>query len=226
MVVGPVLPDEEGGRDRISALMLFDEDDIRARASTRLLRAAPAAASYSDDDMNAHHPMIPKGVTYHPAAVLVPLVARGEGITVLLTQRRENLTKHAGQIAFPGGRIDDTDADPTAAALREAREETGLDPSFVEPLGFLDGYLTVTSYHVTPVVALVRPGFTVAPQEDEVSRVFEVPLSFLMDAANHETHSRDWHGQPRRYYAMPYGDNYIWGATAGMIRNLYQRLYA
>jgi 8-oxo-dGTP pyrophosphatase MutT (NUDIX family) len=206
--------------------MLFDEDDIRARAATRLLKAAPTAASYSDDDMNPHHPMIPDGVPFRAAAVLVPLVARDGGATVLLTQRREHLSTHAGQIAFPGGRIDASDADATAAALREAQEETGLDPSFVEPLGFLDGYLTVTSYHVTPVVAWVRPGFHLSPQEDEVARVFEVPLDFLMTASNHETHSRDWHGQKRLYYAMPYGDNYIWGATAGMIRNLYNRLYA
>jgi 8-oxo-dGTP pyrophosphatase MutT (NUDIX family) len=206
--------------------MLFDEADIRARAAMRLLHQEPRIPSYSDDDMNEHLPMIPKGGDVRQAAVLVPLVTRDQGVNMLLTQRREHLSTHAGQIAFPGGRIDAADRDATAAALREAQEETGLDPSFVEPLGFLDGYLTVTSFHVTPVVALVRPGFSVSPQEDEVARVFEVPLSFLMTPENHETHSRDWQGRKRHYYAMPYGDNYIWGATAGMIRNLYQRLYA
>jgi 8-oxo-dGTP pyrophosphatase MutT (NUDIX family) len=205
---------------------MFDEADIRARAKLRLLQAAPDAASYSDDDMNELNPMIAKDARLTPAAVLVPLVARPQGVTLLLTQRREHLSRHAGQIAFPGGRIDASDRDAVAAALREAEEETGLDPAFVEPLGFLDGYMTVTSYHVTPVVALVRSGFTVSPQEDEVARVFEVPLEFLMTPGNHETHSRDWQGRPRLYYAMPYEGNYIWGATAGMIRNLYQRLYA
>jgi 8-oxo-dGTP pyrophosphatase MutT (NUDIX family) len=206
--------------------MMFNEADIRARAQTRLLHAEPELPTYSDDDMNVDHPMIPKGVEFRPAAVLVPLVLHESAVTVLLTQRRENLSTHAGQIAFPGGRIDASDASAVAAALREAQEETGLDPAFVEPLGFLDGYLTVTSYHVTPVVALVKPGFAVSLQEEEVARVFEVPLKFLMTVQNHETHSRDWHGRPRHYYAMPYEGNYIWGATAGMIRNLYTRMYA
>jgi 8-oxo-dGTP pyrophosphatase MutT (NUDIX family) len=205
---------------------MFDEADIRARAKTRLLHAAPELPAYSDDDMNKDHPMIPAGVVFRAAAVLVPLVMRADGVTMLLTQRREHLSKHAGQIAFPGGRTDGADHDAVATALREANEETGLDPAFVEPVGFLDGYLTVTSYHVTPVVALVKPGFVLTPQEDEVSRVFEVPLEFLMTPQNHETHSRDWHGNPRHYYAMPYEGNYIWGATAGMIRNLYTRMYA
>ena len=112
------------------------------------------------------------------------------------------------------------------AALREAEEETGLARNFVEPLGFLDTYMTVTAYHVVPVVALVRPGFVITPQANEVSAVFEVPLRFLMTPENHEKHSREWQGKLRYYYAMPYENRYIWGATAGMIRNLYDRLYA
>lgn len=206
--------------------MIFDEADIRARAGLRLLQEAPLAPVRGDDDMNAAAPMIPVGIAPKPAAVLVPLVLRQPEITVLLTQRTNHMKSHAGQVAFPGGRVDDTDLGVVDAALREAEEETGLHRSFVEPIGFLDKYMTVTAYHIVPVVALVRPGFTISPQESEVSAVFEVPLSFLMSPENHEKHSREWQGKTRYYYAMPWQERYIWGATAGMIRNLYDRLYA
>ncbi len=176
--------------------------------------------------MNVTAPMIPFGVKPKPAAVLVPVIARRGELTVLLTQRTDHMSSHAGQVAFPGGRIDAGDKSVVDAALREAAEETGLDRSFVEPLGYLDAYLTVTAFHVVPVVALVRPGFVIRPHAGEVSAVFEVPLSFLMSPQNHETHSREWQGRQRYYYAMPFGERYIWGATAGMIRNLYDRLYA
>ena len=115
-------------------------------------------------------------------------------------------------------------ADAVAAALRETEEETGIRPSFVEPIGFLDTYLTSTNYRVVPVVAVLRPGFTVTPQEAEVKDVFEVPLAFLMDPANHERHSRDWQGHIRYYYAMPWEGRYIWGATAGMLYSFYRQL--
>jgi 8-oxo-dGTP pyrophosphatase MutT (NUDIX family) len=206
--------------------MKFSEAEIRARAAKGLLSEVPLKHERSDDDMNAAVPMIPVGVKPKPAAVLVPIVLRKPEVTVLLTQRTDHLSSHGGQVAFPGGRIDEGDEDAIAAALREAEEETGLAPQFVEPLGYLDSYLTVTAYHVVPVVALVRPGFTVTPQESEVSAVFEVPLRFLMTPENHEKHSREWQGKQRFFYAMPYEDHYIWGATAGMIRNLYDRLYA
>jgi 8-oxo-dGTP pyrophosphatase MutT (NUDIX family) len=206
--------------------LIFDEADIRARAGLGLLREPPLAPGRGDDDMNAAAPMIPAGVAPKPAAVLVPLVLRDAGVTVLLTQRPDHMSSHAGQVAFPGGRVDDSDLGVVDAALREAEEETGLRRSFVEPIGFLDKYTTVTAYHIVPVVALVRPGFTITPQENEVSAVFEVPLSFLMSAENHERHSREWQGKTRYYYAMPWRERYIWGATAGMIRNLYDRLYA
>ncbi|MCA3555082.1 MAG: CoA pyrophosphatase [Aestuariivirga sp.] len=169
--------------------------------------------------------MIPADVPPKPAAVLVPLVPRGDGLNLLLTERQPHLRRHAGQIAFPGGRIDDTDRDAVAAALRETEEETGIAPAFVEPIGFLDAYLTSTNYRVAPLVAMLRPGFTVTPQEAEVKDVFEVPLGFLMDPAHHQRHARDWQGQTRYYYAMPWQGRYIWGATAGMIRNLYRLMY-
>jgi 8-oxo-dGTP pyrophosphatase MutT (NUDIX family) len=206
--------------------MKFSEADIRARAVRGLLHDVAVAPSRGDDDMNEFAPMIAVGVTPKPAAVLVPIVLRESEPTLLLTQRHDQLSSHAGQIAFPGGRVDAGDQDAVDAALREAEEETGLSRSFVEPIGFLDTYMTVTSYHVVPVVALVRPGFVVAQQASEVSAVFEVPFRFLMTPENHETQSRDWQGKQRFYYAMPFEDRYIWGATAGMIRNLYDRLYA
>ncbi len=202
-----------------------EEAAFRALAARRLHVAPPPLHSFSDDDLNPTARMIPQHEEPKPAAVLVPVVPRADGLTLLLTERQPHLRRHAGQIAFPGGRIDATDQDATAAALREMEEETGIAPSFVEPLGFLDTYLTSTNYRVVPVVAMLRPGFRVTPQEAEVKDVFEVPLDFLMDPAHHERHSRDWQGRTRYYYAMPWQGRYIWGATAGMIRNLYRLMY-
>lgn len=196
--------------------------DVAKRA---LRAAAPVTWDHSDDDMNVKARMIPEGVKPKAAAVLVGLVEREDGLQMLLTQRHAGLSKHAGQIAFPGGRIDPGET-AMAAALREAEEETGLPPHHVEVLGYLDGYLTVTGYFVAPVVALLTDGFVTSPQPGEVDEVFEVPLSFLLDAANRETHMREWNGLTRRYYAYPYGERYIWGATAGMIKNLGDRLHA
>jgi 8-oxo-dGTP pyrophosphatase MutT (NUDIX family) len=142
----------------------------------------------------------------------------------LLTLRTDTLRKHAGQISFPGGRIDDDDGSPTEAALREAEEEIGLDRRFVEPVGFLDGYRTGTGFSITPVVALIAPGFTLQLAEAEVAEVFEVPLAFLFDPDHHQKHAREWRGRTRSFWAMPYGERYIWGATAGMLKNLYERL--
>lgn len=203
----------------------FDEDEFRGRAGRLLHAAPPELPRRSDDDLNPEARMIAPDVAQKPAAVLVPLVAREAGLTVLLTQRTDHLARHAGQVAFPGGRIDADDAGPTAAALRETEEETGIAREFVEPLGFLDTYLTSTSYRVVPVVGIVRPGFSVTPHAGEVAAVFEVPLAFLMNPSHHETHSRAWQGKQRFYYAMPYEGRYIWGATAGMIRNLYALVY-
>lgn len=159
-----------------------------------------------------------------PAAVLVPIVEHAEGMTVLLTQRTDHLNDHAGQVSFPGGKIDDTDADEIEAALRETHEEVGIEPDRVEVIGRLDDYITGTGFTITPVVGLLEPGFTVTPDPFEVADVFEVPLAFFLDAANHHRESRFWKGRQRHFYVMPYEDRYIWGATAGMLVNLYDAL--
>jgi 8-oxo-dGTP pyrophosphatase MutT (NUDIX family) len=203
----------------------FSVADFTARAAKGLLQVAPQLSVRSDDDLNRAAPLIPADEAPKLAAVLVPVVARKDGLSLLLTKRTAHLSKHPGQIAFPGGRIDDDDETALAAALREAEEEIGLSRSFVTPLGFLDGYRTVTNFHVVPVVALVREGFALRRQTEEVAEVFEVPLAFLMTPKNHERHSKDWNGIARHFYAMPYGDYYIWGATAGMLRNMYDKLY-
>lgn len=166
------------------------------------------------------------------AAVLVPLIAREAGLSVLLTQRADHLSDHAGQISFPGGRREPFDEDAVATALREAQEEVALAPERVEVLGALPDYLTGTGFRVTPVVGLVHPPFSVRADTLEVADIFEVPLPFLMDPANHEVRVLRWEGGERRFFAMPYpragagGHYFIWGATAGMLRNFYRFLAA
>ncbi|SOD96072.1 CoA pyrophosphatase [Caenispirillum bisanense] len=154
------------------------------------------------------------------AAVLVPLVQRPDGLTVLLTQRTAHLKNHAGQISFPGGRSEDHDDGPVATALRESHEEIGLPAELVDVLGRLDDYVTVTNFRVTPVVGLIAPPFELAPDPFEVAEVFEVPLAFVLDRSNHQRHTYKVKGRTRAYWAMPYGERYIWGATAGMLVNL------
>ena len=160
-----------------------------------------------------------------PAAVLVPVVARRE-LNVLLTQRTEDLPSHPGQIAFPGGKMEAGDDGPMATALRETQEEIGLEARFVEPVGYLDAYVTGTGFRIFPVVAVVREGFHLSPDAREVADVFEVPLAFLMDPQNHKTHERTWRGGMSRFHAMPFQDRYIWGVTAGIMKNMHQRLFA
>ena len=203
---------------------MFSFDDFLVRANAQLLLEPAAIWNYSDDDMNAKARMIPVGVKPKPAAVLVPIVLREEPM-VLLTQRHAGLSKHAGQIAFPGGRIDENET-PMQAAVREANEEVGLEPTYVQVLGYLPSYLTVTVYQVVPVVALVKPGFALVLQREEVDDVFEVPLSFLMSPENCQRQSRDWQGVARHYYVYEFGERHIWGATAGMIRSLHDQIYS
>jgi 8-oxo-dGTP pyrophosphatase MutT (NUDIX family) len=160
-----------------------------------------------------------------PAAVLIPVVDHDDEPTVLLTQRSPHLSSHAGQISFPGGKIDATDASPLDAALREAEEEVGLKRDFIEPIGYLDLYGTAFGFRILPTVARVKPGFKLTINEGEVVDAFEVPLAFLMNPENHQIHSKEFRGMERSYYAMPFAERYIWGATAGILRVLYERIY-
>jgi 8-oxo-dGTP pyrophosphatase MutT (NUDIX family) len=160
-----------------------------------------------------------------PAAVLVGLVEREEGLTVLLTRRADTLRSHTGQIAFPGGRCDPGET-PWQTALREAQEEVGLDPRFVSLAGLLQGYQTVTGFHVTPVVGFIDPAAALVPSPEEVADVFETPFDFLMNPQNHQRQHRETpSGERRHFYAMPWNDRFIWGATAGMLRAFYDRLH-
>ncbi|WP_425499185.1 CoA pyrophosphatase [Hoeflea poritis] len=160
------------------------------------------------------------------AAVLVPLVDHGSHTDILLTQRTANLRTHSGQVAFPGGAIDPEDGSAEVAAMREAEEEIGLPRDFVEPVGRLPQYLTVSGFRITPVLAVVRENYPMQINRHEVEDAFEVPFSFLMDPSNHIRESRVWEGKERHFYTMPYGQRYIWGVTAGILRTLYERLYA
>lgn len=204
-------------------------DGLMALAAERLRHEPPLpgeviARPRSDFDLDGDLPPVADEATLKPAAVLVPVVDRPDGATVLLTVRAAALRNHSAQIAFPGGRIDETDAGPIETALREAEEEIGLDRRFVTPLGYLDAYLTGTGYRIVPVVARVEPYFELSFNPVEVDDAFEAPLGFLMNAANHQRHGREFRGRYRTYYAMPWGERYIWGATAGIIRNLHDRL--
>jgi len=160
------------------------------------------------------------------AAVLIGLVMRPDQVTVLLTQRTAHLNDHAGQISFPGGRVEPEDLGPAATALRETREEIGLAADFIEIIGVLPEHITGTGFRVVPVVGLVTPGFVLAPDPFEVALVFEVPLEFLMDPNNHETRRATVGDVVRSFYTMPYREHFIWGATAAMLRNLYRFLAA
>lgn len=203
--------------------------DFLARARARLapcdfMDEADAPIRVGDHTLNPGERVLADAANARPAAVLIPLIARPEGTTVLLTQRSAALRSHSGQVAFPGGRIDGPDETPVEAALREAQEEIGLDPSRVEPFGRLDAYLSGSGFRIVPIVAEVHPPFALSINDAEVADAFEVPFDFLMDEANHQRQSREWKGMQRHFYAMPWKERYIWGVTAGILRNLYERL--
>jgi len=202
-----------------------------ARAKARLTLDVPAGLNdpsitpkRGDHDVDPVMQRIAEIRPIKPAAVLVPVVDHPEP-TVLLTQRAQHLPNHPGQISFPGGKIEKSDAHPLAAALRETEEEIGLDRALVEPLGYLDLYMTTQGYRIVPLIARVKPGFALTLNAGEVDHAFEVPLAFLMDQANVQRHSRDWNGMTRHFYAITFGERYIWGVTAGILRNLHERIY-
>jgi 8-oxo-dGTP pyrophosphatase MutT (NUDIX family) len=205
--------------------------DFFARARARLTLTVPpsltdpmAAGARGDLDLNPSMWERAGVAATKPAAVLIPVIER-KAPTVLFTIRTQELASHAGQVAFPGGKIDPGDESPVAAALREACEEIGLAASLIEPIGYLDLYLTFSGFRILPTVARVRPDFALTLNPREVTETFEVPLDFLMTPENHQRRSREWKGIEREYYAVPFGDRYIWGITAGIVRNLYDRIY-
>lgn len=207
--------------------MLIRHAAITRETVRRRLAAPPARRERGDGDLNPdlrRRELMAQGKTLRPAAVLVPLIDRAVGMTVLLTHRSPHLADHAGQISFPGGRIEETDADATTCALREAHEEVGLPPASVEVVGRLDTYVVRTGYEVTPVVGLVDPPAALRPDPTEVAEVFEVPLEFFLDPANVELRERTINGMVRQFYVWPYQRHHIWGATAGMLVNLSEAL--
>lgn len=204
----------------------FSAENFRRRAASQ--RGNPldvAWRDHGDHRLNPDSVREAEGLKLKDAAVLIPVIDDPDGAKVLLTKRTATLRKHSGQIAFPGGGIDPEDADAEVAAMREAEEEVGLDRSFVETVGRLPDYYSGTGFRITPVLSVVRRGFTIVPNPHEVDQVFEVPLSFLMNPDNHQQASRVWRGVARHFYVMPYGERYIWGITAGILRTLYERLY-
>jgi 8-oxo-dGTP pyrophosphatase MutT (NUDIX family) len=200
-------------------------DDIEQRLRARLDPFDGSAPARVRGDHDLNPPWDDFQPESRPAAVLAPIIKRREGWTMLFTQRAENTPAHPGQISFPGGRMQAGDASLLETALRETEEEIGLSRSFIEPLGTWEPYQTGTGFLITPIVGLVEPGFALTLCAREVANVFEAPLSFLFGPDNHKLNDMEWEGRQRRFWSMPYGEREIWGATAGMLRALYERLY-
>jgi 8-oxo-dGTP pyrophosphatase MutT (NUDIX family) len=205
---------------------------FRAVAQERLLPDAPELDRRTElAGVSGDHTLNPAVTEWlgrqraRPAAVLVPIVDRPDGATVILTQRTSHLATHAGQIAFPGGRLDAGET-PSQAALREAEEEIGLARRHVEPIGYSDCYVSGTGFSIAPLVGLVRPDHVLTINREEVDEVFEVPLDFLMNGSNFRRESREIRGALRSFYAIPYDNRFIWGVTAGILRRLWERVYA
>lgn len=220
------IPHDPAFADRALRGEPVHSDQLTAEALRRRFAAPPAW----EPEIRADGRLRAAELPLRPAAVLIPLVAREGALRLLLTRRTSHLHDHAGQISFPGGRVDASDRDPVHTALREAQEETGLPAAAVEVLGHLPRYVTATSYEVTPVVGLIEQPFALQLDSFEVEEAFEVPLAFLMDPANHERRRVEFDGAPRTFYAIPWIAQarryFIWGATAAMLRNLYQLLRA
>lgn len=205
----------------------FGADAFAARISPFFVdeSARPGARTWGDAMLDPSLAGRIAGSALREAAVLVPIVTHPGEAGVILTVRTEHLSSHAGQVAFPGGKIDREDAGPVAAALREAEEEIGLDRADVVALGRLPAYASASGYSIVPVIGLVRPGAALTLNPHEVADVFEVPLGFLMTAANHRVGHRVWQGRRRYFYEMPFGDRYIWGVTAGIVRQIFEQTY-
>ena len=211
-------------------LMAFSAADFRRR----VLEDGEGVAEREDRDARdiGDHVLNPSvrlsgdGIRLKDAAVLVPVIDDGDEARVIFTQRTKTLRNHSGQISFPGGGIDAQDRSPEEAALRETEEEIGMSRRFIETVGRMPDYISGTGFRIKPVLAVVRPGFTLTPNPAEVDEVFEVPLSFLMNPANHSRGSRMFQGRERFFYEMPYGERYIWGITAGIVRSIYERFYS
>lgn len=201
----------------------FSASDFRERV--RRLSAADGSVD-GDHTLNPDMQELLAQMKLRDAAVLIPVVDYGDHTRMILTKRTEKLRSHSGQISFPGGRIDATDPTPEFAAMREAEEEIGLTPDYVDVVGRMPDYVSGSGFRIAPILAVVRPGFSLKINADEVDDAFEVPLGFLMDPANHNRESRIWQNRERYFYTMPFGERYIWGITAGIIRNVYERLYA
>lgn len=221
--VGPTLGQADDQQD-VAGVADCPVNEGRVLEVDRLLEQLRAGLNRAGQEAGGDWPDLRTDDTHRPAAVLVPLVLRGEVPFVLLTRRTDHLHHHPGQISFPGGRMEADDLTPVDTALRETREEIGLPAERVELLGVLPDYYTGTGFRVTPVVGLVRPPFLLELDAFEVAEAFEVPLSHFLDPANHQRLSREFDGRTRHFYAMPYGDYYIWGATAGMLMSLYRIL--